>query len=94
MGSYKLIKPLPDIFKIKVDRIESEILQKHLFEIGKTWFGNSKEIHHTDKRYLFVDNDDDPERAGQISYLREGYLWIFEDSKNPEILFDDYFYKA
>lgn len=94
MIDIKLIKPLPEIFKIKVTPFESEILQKHLFEIGKTWFNNRKEIiKGRDERYLFVDNNRDTKMSGQITYATSKYEWLFVANKNPEILFDEYFTK-
>lgn len=84
---YVLIKPLPDFFKIEVNEEQSEALQEELFKAGKKWADGTTEIHNRNIRYLFVDKE------SLISYLRDGYYYLFEIDKRIKIHFNNYFKK-
>lgn len=82
---YKLKQELPKKFKIKVNPKQSEVLQKHLFSIGKKWKGESR-LEFTDKPYLYCSNHNN------LGYGEKSK--VFNQYELERIKFKDYFEKV
>ena len=83
---YKLIKPLPKEFKIKVNPEQSEAVQKAVFKMGKEWGIHRKSVCHLDEQFLII-------YRHSIFHCSNDKIH-FKIHKNPEIQFSNYFIKT
>jgi len=80
---YKLIKQLPETFKIKVNPKQSKVLQEHLFSIGKGWASRDQFVQHTEWKLLNY----------EMGLFRVSTLDHFDRIAPKRIRFKDYFAK-
>jgi len=86
MANYTLTNNIPTTGKIEVNPEQSEAIQRVLFEMGYEWVFDGFNPIHTDKPFLFWDEEDKYITFG-FSHDRE----YFNSQEEPLIYFNNHF---